>query len=117
MIRVTRINEAELVINADQHIYYLDGNSLTRDWTSMQEYEATQILCGDVDGDERMEIVLNTGQVIDGSSGDIEWDEGTFGSRIELLDFDGDGILEVLTESRGSSMRVYEIDTGREKMY
>ncbi len=107
----------ELVINADLHIYYLDGTSLTRDWTSMQEYEATQILCGDVDGDDRMEIVLNTGQVIDGASGDVEWEEDVFGSKIELLDFDGDGILEVLTESPGTPMRVFEIDTGREKRY
>ena len=107
----------ELVVNADRHIYYIDGDAFTRDWTSMQEYEATQILCGDVDGDDRIEIVLNSGQVIDAASGDVEWEEEVFGSRIELLDFDGDGVLEVLTESPGTPLRIFEIDNRDEKRF
>jgi len=105
----------ELIINADQKIHYVDGITFNREWTSLHEYQATRILCGDVDGDRTNELVLTTGQVVDSRSGDIEWEEEVFGSRIELMDMDGDGIPEVLTESDGTVLKVYDIDHGKEK--
>jgi hypothetical protein len=105
----------ELIVNADRHIYFLDGKSYNREWTSPYEYEATRMLCGDVDGDQRNEIVLNTGQVLDTVNGDVEWEDEVFGSRIELLDIDGDGIPEVLSESDGTMLRIFDVDHKKEK--
>jgi hypothetical protein len=105
----------EVILNADHRIHYLDGRTFNREWTSTYEYEATRIRCGDVDGDRTNEIVLNTGQVIDSRTGDVKWEEEVFGTRIELLDMDGDSIPEVLTESDGSVIKVFDIDHRKEK--
>jgi hypothetical protein len=107
----------EIVVNADQKIHYVDGDSFSREWTSLNNYEATRLRCGDVDGDGRAELVLNTGQVLDASTGDVEWEEEAFGARLELLDFDADGILEVLTEGDGTPLRVWDIDYRNEKRF
>ncbi len=105
----------EILVNADDHIYYLDGVTFNREWTSLREYQATRMAVGDVDGDDQPEIVLNTGQIIDARGGDVEWEDEVFGARIELVDMDGDGIPEVLTESDGGLLKIYDIDTRREK--
>jgi hypothetical protein len=105
----------EIVLNADRHIHYIDGKTFNREWTSPYEYEATRMEIGDVDGDMRPEIVLNSGQVLDVRTGDVEWSEEVFGSRIELLDMDGDGVLEVLSESDGNVMRIFDVDHRKEK--
>ena len=105
----------EIVVNADQHLHYVDGRSFNREWTSTMEYEAGRLVVGDVDGDSTAEIVLNTGQVVDVRSGDVEWEDEVFGSRIVLLDMDGDGIPEVLSESDGAVMRIFDVDNHREK--
>ncbi len=107
--------QLEILINADNRIYYLDGVSFNREWTSLHEYQATRMAVGDVDGDGTPEIVLNTGQIIDARGGEIEWEDEVFGSRIELVDMDGDGIPEVLTESDGGVLKIYDIDSRREK--
>jgi len=101
----------EIVMVADNRVIYVDGASFTKDFTSINEYRATMVRCGDVDGDGRVEIVLNSGQVLDSVSGDIEWEEQSFYSRIELLDIDGDGMPEVLTENEhGGPLKVFDID-------
>ncbi len=107
--------QTEIIINADKRLCYLDGLSFNREWTSLQEYEATRMMCGDVDGDRRNEIILSTGQVVDSRSGEVEWEDEVFGSRIELVDIDGDGVPEVLTESDGIPMRIYDVDHHKEK--
>ncbi|MFO7653700.1 MAG: VCBS repeat-containing protein [Candidatus Krumholzibacteriia bacterium] len=104
----------EIVFNADRRIYYIDAVTFTREFASLSEYQATEMRAGDVDGDGRPDIVLNTGQVLDGSTGEVKWEGEVFGTRIELLDFDGDGILEVLTESDGAPLRVFEVDYRQE---
>lgn len=106
----------EIVVNADQHLHYIDGLTFNREWTSPMEYEAGRLAVGDVDGDGTAEIVLNTGQVVDVRSGDVEWAGEVFGSRIMLLDMDGDGIPEVLSESDGTVMRIFDVDHQREKI-
>jgi len=106
---------AEIVLNADKKIYFLDGQNFKRKWTSLRDYEATRMLCGDVDGDNNMEIVLNSGQVVDTFTGDVKWEEEGFYNRIELLDMDGDGIPEILTEGNGTPLKIYDMDHGIEK--
>lgn len=105
----------ELVLVADRRVVYVDGVTFNKDWTSINEYDATMVRCGDVDGDGRIEIVLNSGQVLDSISGDVEWEEETFYQFIELLDIDGDGMPEVLTENGfGGPVKVYDMDYGNE---
>jgi len=102
---------SEIVMIADNRIVYIDGATFTKNFTSINEYPATQMRCGDVDGDGRMEIVLNTGQVVDSVSGDIEWEDEPFFGKIELLDIDGDGMPEILTENPGDGpMKVFDAD-------
>ncbi|MHB8080421.1 MAG: hypothetical protein ACYDIE_14355 [Candidatus Krumholzibacteriia bacterium] len=108
-------DELELIVNADRRIYYLDGKSFNREFTSLTAYECTRMRCGDVDGDLTNEIVLNTGQVIDGRTGEVEWSDEVFGARIDLADVDGDGIPEVLSESDGAPLRIYDVDLRKEK--
>jgi hypothetical protein len=105
----------EIVLLADKKIVYIDGSTFNKEWTSLNPFEATMIRCGDVDGDGRVEIVLNSGQVIDSVSGSIEWEEKTFFQNIELLDIDGDGMPEVLTENGLSGpLKVFDMDYGNE---
>ncbi|MDD5718153.1 MAG: hypothetical protein PHQ53_00525 [Candidatus Krumholzibacteria bacterium] len=107
----------EIVLNADDKIHYIAGATFNRKWTSLNNYQATQIRCGDVDGDGQNEIVLNTGQVLDSGTGNVKWEDQVFGARIELLDFDGDGIMEILTESDGAPLRVFDVDYRAEKRF
>jgi len=105
----------EIVLLGDRRLVYIDGVSFNKDWTSINEYDATMVRCGDVDGDGRIEVVLNSGQVLDSVSGAIEWEEQAFYHSIELLDIDGDGLPEVLTESgMGGPIKVFDMDYGTE---
>lgn len=105
----------EIVMLADQRLVYVDGGSFTKQFTSINEYSATQIRCGDVDGDGSAEIVLNSGKVVDARSGEIEWEDEPFFGRIELLDLDGNGVVEVLTETPGGGpLKVFDIGGRRE---
>ncbi len=102
---------SEIVVLADRKIYYVDGVNFNREFTSIHEYDATMMRCGDVDGDGRMEIVLNSGQVVDSVSGDVKWGDQQFYAKIELLDIDGDGMPEILTENDdGGPMKVFDAD-------
>jgi hypothetical protein len=110
--------QSEIVMVADNKIFFVDGKNLTRDFTSMRDYEATMVRCGDVDGDSRVEIVLNSGQVVDSISGEVEWEDEPFYAKIELLDIDGDGMPEILTESNhDGALKVYDMDYRSEKRF
>ncbi len=100
----------EIVLLADMRVVYIDGINFNKQFTSSFEYIASQIRCGDVDGDGRVEIVLNTGKVLDSFTGDVEWEGESFFGFIELMDIDGDGIPEVLTENPGGgSLKVFDV--------
>jgi len=106
---------AEIVMVADNRIVYIDGGSFTKQFTSINDYEGTRVRCGDVDGDGRAEIVLNSGKVVDARSGEVEWEDETFYGKIELLDLDGDGIPELITEDpEGGPLKVFDIGGRRE---
>jgi len=99
-----------LVVIANSLIHYIDGITFNRQWTSLNNFEATQMRCGDVDGDGRMEIVLNTGQVLDGMTGNIEWEDYRFSEWIELIDMNGDGVLDVITSGPGQPLRAFAVN-------
>lgn len=100
---------SEIVMIADARLVYVDGVTFTKQFTSLNNYEATMIRCGDVDGDRRVEVVLNSGRVLDSRSGDIEWEPEIFYAKIELLDINGDGYPEILTEAPlDGPIRVYD---------
>ncbi len=102
---------SEIAMIADGHLVQIDGQNFTKDNTSIDTYTATQIRCGDVDGDGRNEVVLNSGKVIDPISGNVEWEDENFFSRIELLDIDGDGMPEILTENEtGGLFKAFDVD-------
>ncbi len=102
---------SEIAMIADGRLVQVDGANFTKDNTSIDEYTATQIRCGDVDGDGRNEVVLNTGKVLDPISGNVEWEDENFFSRIELLDLDGDGMPEILTENEtGGLFKAFDVD-------
>lgn len=106
--------QPELVFCADGRLYIYDGESLFRQWESEGEFQARQILVGDVDSDGEREIVLNTGFVIGPTFHDVEWalPDG-FGERIALMDIDGDGVPEVLGEA-GGFLRAFDVELQRE---
>lgn len=101
----------EIVLLADRKIVYIDGASFSKEFTGINEYSASMIRCGDVDADGQMEIVLNSGQVLDANTGNIEWEDQVFFQKIALMDIDADGVLEVLTEDgNGGPMKVFDVD-------
>ena len=112
---VDRDHQQEIVVAADDQIHYVDGSSFLREWTSMDRYQVIQIRAGDVDGDRSVELVLDTGQVLDASSGREEWAASDpFGTRLELLDLTGDGFPEIVGESPGLPLRIWEGSSQRE---
>ncbi len=105
----------ELVILGDGHIDYIDGKDFTRQFRSTQTYSASEIAVGNVDSDANLEIVLNTGLVLDGTRLEPKWSTDDFGTIIELLDIDGDGIQEILGYDDNGKMKIYEADQQQEK--
>lgn len=106
---------AEIVMVADNHLVYVDTATFSKQFTSITEYTATMVRCGDVDADGTAEIVLNTGKVVDARSGEVEWEDETFFGRIELVDLDGNGTVDVLTEApAGGPLKVFDVGGRRE---
>lgn len=110
----------ELILFADQQILYIDGSAFNREYQSTQTYGGVvrEMLVGNVDTDIEQEIVLNSGVIVDAINGEPEWETDPFGSSIELLDIDGDGLQEVLGyQSATDFMRIFDVDTQEEKPF
>ncbi len=105
----------EIIVLGDGFIDYIDGSDFTRQFRSTQKYQATEMEVGNVDTDANLELVLNTGMVLDSVRMEPEWSTEPFGQIIELLDIDGDGIEEVLGYENNLRMRIYEVDQQNEK--
>jgi hypothetical protein len=68
-----------------------------------------------VDDDEQLEIIINTGFIIDSRFYNVEFESDTpFGDRISLLDINNDGFPEVIGETPDFTIRVYDIYAQRE---
>lgn len=109
----------EFVILSDQgFIDYIDGAQFNREFRSTQTFFANQIKVGNVDSDADLEIILNTGHVVDAVLADSQWDTEEFGTQIELLDIDGDGLEEILgftPAEPAQYVRIFDADERQEK--
>jgi hypothetical protein len=107
--------QPEFIILADRRIYVVDGLNKGRQWTSEREFDATEIVIDNVDKDDQMEIILNTGIVIDTRffNIELEWDK-LFGERIMVFDMNNDGYPEVIGEFSDYSLRIFDIYAQRE---
>lgn len=107
--------QPEFIIIADSRLFIYDALTKSRQYVSEREYEATEIIIDNVDKDDQMEIILNTGIVLDSKffSIDLEWNN-MFGDRIMTFDMNNDGIPEVIGEFPDYSLRIFDIYARRE---
>ena len=107
--------QLELVYIADGRLYIVDGMSKSKQWVSQQSFDAVEIVIGNVDKDAQMEIILNSGSIIDSRffNVEVEWDK-PFGDRIMLFDRNNDGIPEIVGEFADYSLRIYDVYARRE---
>jgi len=107
--------QLEFVFIADGRLYIVDGMSRCNQWASQQSFDAAEILVGNVDKDPQMEIVLNSGIIIDSRFYNVEltW-EKPFGDRMMLFDMNNDGIPEIVGEFADYSLRIYDVYARRE---
>jgi len=105
----------ELVVIADSFLHVYDGLNKTLEWRSQDTYSAREIIIGNVDDDDNLEIILNSGVVIDSRFRTVDFEaESPFGQKIELLDMNGDGIPELIAEQADGTIRVYDLHSERE---
>lgn len=98
------------------YLIQFDTESQFEEWTSQERYTATDMVVGNVDSDDEMEIILNSGEILDIRFKDVKWKSDLeFGSRLYLIDLDNDGLLELVTEYNQSYINVIDIDQRREK--
>lgn len=109
--------QQELIFIGDNYLNIYDTKSRGREWRSGVSYQASEILLGNVDDDPQPEIILNTGAIIDSRFYTLESSSllnGVFGTRLRLLDMNGDGHPEILGEMPGFALKVYDVYAQRE---
>ncbi len=109
--------QKELIFIGDGFLNIYDSESTALEWRSQDRYEAQEILVANVDDDPQPEIILNTGKIIDSRFYTVEPSNvasGTFGTRIRLIDMNGDGYPEIVGEMPGFALRVYDVSAQRE---
>lgn len=97
-------------------LYIYDGESRALEWNSQDSFKASEILFANLDDDPQLEIILNTGIVLDSRFRTIDInvvDDGGFGTQLRLLDISGDGIPEIFGMNLDESLRVYDAAAGR----
>lgn len=105
----------ELIFVADSYLNIYDGLSRSTEWRSQNEVSAREILLGNVDDDEQLEIILNTGIIFDTRFYNVEFEaEISFGEKISLMDINGDQIPEVIGETADYTIRIFDIYAKRE---
>jgi hypothetical protein len=105
----------EIVLLSSGQLNYIDGSTFQREYRSTQSFRASEMAIGNVDTDPQLEIVFNTGMVVDALRGEAEWQGELFGTLIELLDVDGDNVDEILGWSEGQPLRIFDADERQEK--
>ena len=105
----------ELVILADDLMTIYDALNKTIEWQSQDEFSARQMITGNVDEDDQLEIILNTGMIVDSRFYNVEFEaDKAFGERISLLDINGDGIPEIIGENLDFTLSVFDVYAERE---
>ncbi|MBN2072256.1 MAG: hypothetical protein JW814_12450 [Candidatus Krumholzibacteriota bacterium] len=107
--------QVEFIVIAGGTMYIIDGVDKSRQWISERKFKAAEIVIANVDSDDAMEIILNTGIIIDSKFRNIEleWDK-SFGDRITVFDMNNDGYPEVIGEFTDYSLRIFDIYSERE---
>jgi hypothetical protein len=113
--QLDRYHPRKLILCADSRLMVMDGEKLLREYQSSDKFDAEYMVIGDVDNDGEREIVLDTGFVVNARTLNMEWQTDYFGTRLTLFDFDGDGVDELVCESPGGGLRVYDLDIRQEK--
>ncbi len=104
--------QPELVFISDRILYVYDGSTRLLEWKTVQPYDATEILVANVDDDPQPEIILNSGKILDARFREVEVEaknRRTFGRRIRLVDLNGDGYPEIVGETTGFPLTVFDI--------
>jgi hypothetical protein len=108
--------QLEIIFIADNLLNIYDSLTRAREWRSMVQVQATEILVANVDDDEQLEIILNTGLVVDTKFYSMEPSKVgamAFGRNMRLLDTNGDGFPEVFGELPSKQLLVYDLYAGR----
>jgi hypothetical protein len=107
--------QMEMVFIANEQLFIYDGLSKSRQWVSTRPFQAREIVIANVDKDDQLEIILNTGVIIDARFLNVqtEWDKH-FGDRIEVFDMNNDGYPEIVGELSDYSLRIFDAYTERE---
>jgi hypothetical protein len=105
----------EIVVGADGTLVVLDGFTRFEEWRSTEDIEATDILVADVDGDDELEIVTSSGVVVSAGFFQVEWrSPDPLGWQLRSFDLDGDGVPEVVAESREGYLRLFNLKLRQE---
>ena len=96
-------------------LYVYDTVHKNNEWRSTNTFEARQILVANTDNDDQLEIILNTGFVIDSKFFNIEWAaDAPFGDRIMVMELNGDCYPEIIGTTKDYSLRVWDVYAERE---
>jgi hypothetical protein len=107
--------QMEAAILADDKLWIFDAYNRNIQWNSTSNMIANFIVVGNVDDDPQPEIVLNTGIIVDSRFYNIQFQtDQIFGDRILLADLNGDGYPEVVGEFADRTIRVFDVQRGRE---
>jgi hypothetical protein len=105
----------DAVFIAEGFLNIYDLGSRQRLWRSDKPYAATEMLLANVDTDEQLEIILNSGYIIDARFYNEEqfYEEG-FGVRMSLIDVNGDEYPDIIGETTSKALLIYDIYGQRE---
>jgi hypothetical protein len=107
--------QLEVALLADDKLYIFDGYNRNLQWSSTTNMIATFMVIGNVDDDPQLEIVLNSGIIVDSRFFNIQFQtDQPFGDRLSLADLTGDGYPEVIGEFADRTLRVFDVWRGRE---
>lgn len=105
----------DAVFIAEGWLNIYDLRTRQRIWRSDKPYAATEMLLAQVDTDDQLEIILNSGYIIDSRfwNEELYYQEG-FGRRMTLVDINGDGYPEIVGETPGQPLIIFDIYAERE---
>jgi len=110
--------QSEIIFIAEDQLNIYDGSSAALEWRSPDNYTASEIGVANLDDDDQLEIVLNTGTIFDSRFFSVEQysrkGDQTFGRRLKFLDMNGDGYPEIFGEEPGFALKIYDAYAQRE---